>query len=54
MKFMFFDITHRVRHESVQHPDLEVANDTQPEDQFSEDSQSEVIEFLITTMPDCN
>lgn len=39
MNFMFFDITYR--HESVQHPDLEVASDTQPEDQFSEDSQSE-------------
>ena len=39
MNFMFFDITNR--HESVQHPDLEVASDTQPEDQFCEDSQSE-------------
>ena len=39
MNFIFFDITNR--HESVQHPDLEVGNDTQPEDQFSEDSQSE-------------
>ena len=37
MNFMFFEIL-TYRHESVQHPDLEVVNDTQPEDQFSEDS----------------